>query len=541
MAHGQRRIRWLVRAGLGAAGVLAAAAIAAQADQVPPAGDGGPVGRPGEKAMLAPAPGPRRGVEGDEDDGWDAIAQGSNPRLLQLSLIWAGYYRGLASGAMDAATTAATKAFQAVIKAPPTGRLNAAQLVQLLKAAAAARVGVGWTTYESTEIGYRVGYPARLLGKAAAQPGGGRAFTGADGRGALTVEVLEPMTADAFAVLFAQLRDHPDPGKTMTSATLQGETIVFAGHDRNRRQDFAGRIDRRPNGLVGFTFFYAAGGDDRLSLVADAMVNEFVVPDRLGPPPPLPPGTAVGIYAKDEARYGAIGQPLAAPPPAPAPPPPAAADRRDLVPLPALPMATADQPLPAVAVFRKVKDAVWVVLAARLGPDGTPDLDEDVSQGSAVAITAQHLLTNCHVVGDYPFIGIFRKDDLSDLMPVTLRLRDVAGDRCILRTTGATLPATVAIRGYGDIEIGERAFTIGAPSGLDLTLGEGLVSGKRRRDGIAMVQTSAPISPGSSGGGLFDARGNLIGITTFKLRNAENLNFAIAAETYLAVGAVAGP
>ena len=47
-----------------------------------------------------------------------------------------------------------------------------------------------------------------------------------------------------------------------------------------------------------------------------------------------------------------------------------------------------------------------------------------------------------------------------------------------------------------------------------------------------MVQTSAPISQGSSGGGLFDARGHLLGITTFYFRAGQNLNFAVAAEEY---------
>jgi serine protease Do len=40
------------------------------------------------------------------------------------------------------------------------------------------------------------------------------------------------------------------------------------------------------------------------------------------------------------------------------------------------------------------------------------------------------------------------------------------------------------------------------------------------------------MSPGSSGGGLFDNAGNLIGITTFLLRGSQNLNFAIAADTF---------
>lgn len=59
-----------------------------------------------------------------------------------------------------------------------------------------------------------------------------------------------------------------------------------------------------------------------------------------------------------------------------------------------------------------------------------------------------------------------------------------------------------------------------------------IVSSKRTVDGGRLVQTTAPISPGSSGGGLFDAQANLLGITTFMLKQSQNLNFAIAAEEY---------
>jgi len=57
-----------------------------------------------------------------------------------------------------------------------------------------------------------------------------------------------------------------------------------------------------------------------------------------------------------------------------------------------------------------------------------------------------------------------------------------------------------------------------------------------QEDSHTYVQTTAPISPGSSGGGLFDARGNLIGVTTLALVGRERLNqalnFAIPADTY---------
>jgi hypothetical protein len=80
--------------------------------------------------------------------------------------------------------------------------------------------------------------------------------------------------------------------------------------------------------------------------------------------------------------------------------------------------------------------------------------------------------------------------------------------------------------------VGEKVFAIGNPRALEVTLSEGLISGLRGEwaDGSHVVQTTAPISPGSSGGGLFDAEGRLVGITTFQRRDSQNLNFALPSD-----------
>lgn len=89
------------------------------------------------------------------------------------------------------------------------------------------------------------------------------------------------------------------------------------------------------------------------------------------------------------------------------------------------------------------------------------------------------------------------------------------------------------MRGIGSLEVGEPVVAIGSPSGLTNTISEGIVSGVREEGGRQLVQTTAPISPGSSGGGLFDLGGRLIAITTFVLEGQGQLNFAAPAEDYL--------
>jgi S1-C subfamily serine protease len=70
---------------------------------------------------------------------------------------------------------------------------------------------------------------------------------------------------------------------------------------------------------------------------------------------------------------------------------------------------------------------------------------------------------------------------------------------------------------------------------LELTLSEGLISGIRSFNDGPAIQTSAAISHGSSGGGLFDEYGQLVGITTSFLAEGQSLNFALPAEWILDV------
>ncbi|PWR19568.1 serine protease [Zavarzinia compransoris] len=506
--------------------------------------------RPAPEATPSPGTGPA--VEGDESNGLTDIAAARDTRVLQLALIWAGYSTRVATGTLDGATQDSVKAYQRDIGARVTGSITQDQMLELLRRGGEARAKVGWTSYINQELGYRAGYPGVLLTKARAGANGGRVLTSADETRRLDIEVIGPMDEGQFRSFFESVRTLNEGAKRVTTAEMRGNSFAFEGQEGNTR--FVGRVERRAEGIVGFTYFYPS--TDSLSnpgLVA-AIASEFTVPDRLGPPAPPPADTEVGLYTKDPAQVAttpSAGDP--APPETPRPPRPDSpgqggparppvrpADAGDQVPLPTLPMEVATQVLDPAGVFQKVKDAVWVVVAAPMGRNGLPNLEGNVSQGSAVAVTAQHLFTNCHVLEGQQYFGIFRNEDMSDLRQVSVKMQDAEGDRCIIRVDKPDLPAFVSIRSHADVVVGERAYTVGAPSGLDLTLGEGLVSAKRRHEGQQYVQTSAPISPGSSGGGLFDARGNLLGITTFMLRDTQALNFAIAAEEFLRPGPTAG-
>lgn len=85
------------------------------------------------------------------------------------------------------------------------------------------------------------------------------------------------------------------------------------------------------------------------------------------------------------------------------------------------------------------------------------------------------------------------------------------------------------------VEVGDRVVAIGSPRGYQNTISDGLVSGLRG----GRIQTSAPISPGSSGGPFFNQHGQVIGVAVATRTDAQNLNFVVPinlAKPYLAEG-----
>jgi serine protease Do len=89
--------------------------------------------------------------------------------------------------------------------------------------------------------------------------------------------------------------------------------------------------------------------------------------------------------------------------------------------------------------------------------------------------------------------------------------------------------------------VGKGVFAVGNPHGLGWTHTEGVISQLRLQDRggwrIRIVQTSAAVNPGNSGGGLYDKNGMLIGINTWAndRRVSEGISFAIAFDSFLAL------
>jgi len=169
-------------------------------------------------------------------------------------------------------------------------------------------------------------------------------------------------------------------------------------------------------------------------------------------------------------------------------------------------------------VFDRVKDSVVVVRA--LNAQGKP-----TSQGSGVMLPSGQIATNCHVVKDGVRFQVGRE---KRFVAAELRASDGDKDLCLLEAKGLSAKP-VALGKAGALKVGEAVYAVGSPQGLDLSLSNGIVS-QLRGGPPPFIQTTAAISPGSSGGGLFDVEGRLVGITTFYLKGGQSLNFAVPAE-----------
>jgi S1-C subfamily serine protease len=143
-----------------------------------------------------------------------------------------------------------------------------------------------------------------------------------------------------------------------------------------------------------------------------------------------------------------------------------------------------------------------------------------------------------HVIG----IGAWGLKDKHRAL-VSLRSGIWAGAEVIARHTNLDLVLVWIPRHSGHADFvqpiarpkeGETIFVIGHPEGLKYTLSTGIVS----RIENSTLQISAPVSPGNSGGPVYDQQGNLLGVVSSTLDksyqpNAENLNFAVSAQALL--------
>ena len=146
-----------------------------------------------------------------------------------------------------------------------------------------------------------------------------------------------------------------------------------------------------------------------------------------------------------------------------------------------------------------------------------------------VAFDSQTIITNYHVMTSAYTCKISTNQDISYEVSKILcysKEQDIA----ILQIAKDTGLQPLTLGDSGAIKKGETVVAIGSPLGIKNTVSTGVLSGRLMEDGMDVLQFTAPISSGSSGGALFDNNGKVIGITFASIIDGQNLNLAIPIE-----------
>ncbi len=173
----------------------------------------------------------------------------------------------------------------------------------------------------------------------------------------------------------------------------------------------------------------------------------------------------------------------------------------------------------AEKIFKENNRAIVVIVAFDEG--GNP-----ISQGSGFVVRQDGaIITSYHVISKAEDIDVRLGNKV--LKVEGLLHMDKENDIVMLKTKGKKLQ-NVRIGDIGKVNVGERVYVISSPKGLENTISEGILSGIREIDPERKIlQITAPFSEGSSGGAVFNKDGEVIGVATFLIEDAQNLNFAI--------------
>lgn len=136
------------------------------------------------------------------------------------------------------------------------------------------------------------------------------------------------------------------------------------------------------------------------------------------------------------------------------------------------------------------------------------------------------IITNSHVVGGLKEVVVSAKKIKRTLAPVVYD--DPYFDLAFIELDGLKIPETTFKLSTTTVSDGDTTIAIGHPYGLNYSATEGIVSrASRLQDDLEYIQIDAAINPGNSGGPLLDEHGNVIGVNTFIIQNANNLGFAL--------------
>jgi S1-C subfamily serine protease len=187
--------------------------------------------------------------------------------------------------------------------------------------------------------------------------------------------------------------------------------------------------------------------------------------------------------------------------------------------------ASAENPIAPPQSTTKNGEPGWAEIVANTQPAVVViETDEGLASGFVIKPDGI-IVTNNHVVANAKAMSV-RFPSGEVYKNVYLLSADPTNDLAFIKIEAVDLP-TIPLGNSNNVKLGDDVLLVGSPRGLEQTVSNGLISGIRLENGVRILQTSAPASPGSSGGPLLNRKGEAVGVMSFKLIDGENLNFTI--------------
>ena len=139
---------------------------------------------------------------------------------------------------------------------------------------------------------------------------------------------------------------------------------------------------------------------------------------------------------------------------------------------------------------------------------------------------AGYILTNNHVTAGGCFFDVRIEDDEKVYRTNEIIKYNSVLDLAVIRIDRCLEPLPI-YRGKKSLVRGQKVVAIGSPLGLFNSVSDGIISGFRKIDSVNMIQFTAPISHGSSGGAVLNMQGEVIGISTAGFDEGQNINLAV--------------
>lgn len=156
-----------------------------------------------------------------------------------------------------------------------------------------------------------------------------------------------------------------------------------------------------------------------------------------------------------------------------------------------------------------------------------------IGSGSGIMIGRDgYILTNDHVASGGCFYSVRIEDDESEYVTDRVIKYNNVIDLAIIRIERQLNPIPI-YKGKNRLVRGQKVVAIGSPLGLFNSVSDGIISGFRKIDEVDMIQFTAPISHGSSGGAVLNMQGEIVGISTAGIDSGQNINLAIGYENIL--------